>query len=349
MTDNSTPSSREEILRLLKRERASRVPCFSGLTSVTEPGLASLGLCFSEIHTDAAKMAAAAATTFELFGFESVNVPTDMCVEAAALGAQVDFREDVSHPMFPLIAAPLASTPQEFYFEAKDIAQHARVAVVVHAIHLLKARVGQHVAIGAWVPGPLTLAMQVIDLNNLLVEVAREPRAVSRVLDALGEALAQVALAYRAAGADFITVHEMGGSPGVIGPTAFQQIVLPPLQRLMSALGEMPRVLSVCGNTNRAMGLLAEAGADAISVDQMNDLAHSRQVLGANALLFGNIDPVGTLANGDEAAVRRAVAKALQAGVDAIWPGCDLWPMIPAANMRALVEETKRPSNSSQK
>ncbi|MCH8877734.1 MAG: hypothetical protein IIA89_13065 [Chloroflexi bacterium] len=61
-----------------------------------------------------------------------------------------------------------------------------------------------------------------------------------------------------------------------------------------------PRILSVCGDTNRAMPLLADSGAEALSLDQVNDLAHSREVLGPEVLLVGNIDPIGVLTNGDE-------------------------------------------------
>ena len=52
------------------------------------------------------------------------------------------------------------------------------------------------------------------------------------------------------------------------------------------------------------MPLLAEAGADAFSVGQTNDLARSRQTLEAQLLLFGNIDPFKTLAKDDETSVR---------------------------------------------
>jgi [methyl-Co(III) methanol-specific corrinoid protein]:coenzyme M methyltransferase len=98
---------------------------------------------------------------------------------------------------------------------------------------------------------------------------------------------------------------------------------------------QKPRVLSVCGNTNKSMHLLAQTGADAISVDQLNDLAASRQVLG-NTLLFGNIDPVEALWQGDELQVAEAVRVAKEAGVDAVWPGCDLVPQSPLENLRTL-------------
>jgi uroporphyrinogen-III decarboxylase len=85
------------------------------------------------------------------------------------------------------------------------------------------------------------------------------------------------------------------------------------------------------------MHLLAQTGADAIAVDQMNDLSASRQVL-HNTLLFGNIDPVATLWQGDEAQIVDAVRRAKEAGVHAVWPGCDIVPQSPMKNIRAMLQ-----------
>jgi MtaA/CmuA family methyltransferase len=335
-------SSRDEVLALLGGQRNQRTPCFSGLISITAPGLESAGLRLSEIHTDSTKMAAAAATTYHLFGFESVVLPLDLCVEAGVLGAEVDFRADAPRLELPKVVSPLAESCADLSLKVPpDLTQRERVSTVIEAINILKKDIGQEVAIGAWIPGPLTLAMQLVNVGNLMREVATGVEDVSRILDPLTDVLVTLGLAYHLAGADFITVHEMGGSPGFIGPPAFKKLVLPQLQRLLAAL-PAPRVLSICGDTNRAMPLLAEAGADALSVDQTNDLAQSRAMLGSEVVLLGNIDPVGKLANGDEAGVRRAVVQAIEAGADAVWPGCDLWPQVPAANIQAMVDETRR-------
>lgn len=88
---NST-NSRDDVLALLRGERPHRVPCFSGLISVTADGLRELGFAFSEVHHDPMKLAAAAASTPRLTGFESAVLPLDLCVEAEVLGAEVDFR-----------------------------------------------------------------------------------------------------------------------------------------------------------------------------------------------------------------------------------------------------------------
>lgn len=339
MGQDVTNNSRDEVLGLLSGRRGERRPCFSGLISITEPGLQSLGLHFGEIHTDPVKMAAAAATSYRLFGLESAVVPTDICVEAGALGAEVDFRIDSPRPEFPTVVKPLATSLGDLHIPSPvSVVRHERVATVIEAIGLLKADVGQEVAVGAWVPGPATLAMYLVDRGGVLSDLMSAPGEAAGSLDGLADVLAEVALAYRAAGADFITIHEMGGSPGMLGPALFGRVVQPPLKRLIAAL-PAPRVLSACGRTNRGMKLLFECGAEALNVDQANNLAQSRAALGQEAILFGNIDPVGTLAEGDEAAVREAVRGAIDEGADAVWPGCDLWPRVPAANVRAMVDE----------
>jgi MtaA/CmuA family methyltransferase len=331
------PNSRAEVLALLHGRRLDRRPRFSGLISVTQAGLQQAGLTLSGVHTDPAQLAAAAASSYRLTGFESAVVPCDLCVEAEALGAVLDYRADDSEPQLPRVLGTVAESAAAFRVPAEGpIMRRGRLPVVGEALAQLRSEVGDDVVIGAFVPGPLTLAMQVIDTGPLLMELSETPDVVARLLDTLTPVLIEVAQFYRASGADFITVHEMGGSPGYLGPGPFEHLVLPRLQQLLAAL-PAPRVLSVCGRTNRAIQLVAAAGADALSVDQTNDLEASRAALGPDVRLFGNIDPIGVLADGDEATVTAAVRAAITAGADAIWPGCDLYPLMPAANLRALV------------
>jgi uroporphyrinogen-III decarboxylase len=88
------------------------------------------------------------------------------------------------------------------------------------------------------------------------------------------------------------------------------------------------------------MGLLALTGADAISVDQTNDLILSRAML-QNVLLFGNLDPVNTLWQGDETSITEAVRGTKEAGVDAVWPGCDLAIQTPVQNIKSLIHSAE--------
>lgn len=325
-------NQREEILTLFNGQRPALIPCFSGLIHVTAAGLDNIGLILHETHTDADKMARAAASMYRLTGLGSAVVPFDLCVEAEALGAEVDFRVGSANLEFPRVSKPLfASSAQVDTGNIKD----GRVPLVCEAIRLLKDDIGREVVIGAFIPGPFTLLSILIKPDMLMIDLKRSPASVHVALDKMVTLVTRSALAYHRAGVDMLTVHEMGGSPGVLGPKRFETFVLPPLQKVFASLPH-PSILSVCGNTNNAMPLLAKAGADAINVDQLNDLVASRAAL-PNSLLFGNIDPVGVLANGTQFEVRQAVSAAIASGVDSVWPGCDLYPPTPIENLRAMI------------
>jgi MtaA/CmuA family methyltransferase len=339
-----TVSVRANVLDLLRRTRSGTIPCFSGLATIIAPALAERDLVFHEIHHDAHKMTIAAASAFELYGWQSATLPTHLVVEAEALGAEIDFRADMPEPMWPLVAQPLFAAPDAVKIPRGDFSPRGKIPLVCDALRALKTRVGEKIAVGAFIPGPFTLAAQVIEHNTLLTAVRHSPDAVAHALDAFTDVLIPVANAYHDAGADFLTIHEMGGSPGVVGPRAFEALILPRLQSITQNIPP-PSILSVCGNTNSAMPLLAQAGANALSVDQTNDLARSREILGPDVLLFGNLDPVHTLALGTPEMIRDAVRRAVDAGVDAIMPGCDLYFQTSAENLRALVQaaaEAKR-------
>ena len=327
---------REAIRSLFQGNRNSSPPAFSGLIHVIAEGLQSEGLLFHEVHKDARKMARASASTFKLSSLPSAVAPLDMYVEAEALGATIDFREKREF-VFPQVAKPLFASTKYLnsgYFESADFINKGRISLVCEAIRLLKEDIGQDAVIGGMIPGPYTLLLFLIEPGGLFAEMKREPRMVADALFHLSTFLSQVGIAYRNAGADFITIHDMGGSPGFIGPAKFEQFVYP-AQKLLIAELPAPRVLSVCGNTNSSMELLAQTSADAISVDQLNDLASSRKIL-TDTLLFGNIDPVTTLWQGDKAHITEAVRAVKEAGVDAMWPGCDLVPQTSIENLKAF-------------
>jgi len=327
---------REEILHLLSGKKIEGKPAFSGLIHVTSVGLESEGLIFHEVHKDAKKMAKAAASTYKLTGFPSAVVPLDLYVEAEALGAQIDYRENEQYE-FPSVKKALFQSSKEISAEHIEITKLGRIRLVCDAIQMLKKDVGDEAVTGALIPGPFTLMALLVEPTKLFIEMKREPEIVHSALKQLSSLLSKVGYAYRNAGADFLTVHDMGGSPAFIGPVRFEQFVLPALKELIADLPK-PRVLSICGNTNSSMSLIAQAGADAVSVDQTNDLAASRKVLGERTLLFGNIDPVTTLSLGSETDIRQAIAKIKQAGADAVWPGCDLALQSPLENIQAMLK-----------
>jgi len=331
-------SQRADILDLLSGKKIDRQPPFSGLIHVTAVGLQSEGLVFHETHKDAGKMAKAAASTFKLTGLPSATLPLDIYVEAEALGAEINFRENAEFE-FPQVRKARFGSVIDLTTEitkSTGVFNKGRINLVCNAIKLLKEDVGNDVVIGGLIPGPYTLLLLVVNAGKMFVEMKKEPQAVTDALYHLSSFLSEVGNAYREAGADFITIHDMGGSPAFIGPARYEHFVLPAEKSLIKILPK-PRVLSVCGNVTSSLHLLARTGADAISIDQTVELAAARLAL-KDTLLFGNLDPVETLYRGESAQVAEAVISVKEAGVDAIWPGCDLVPQTPIQNIKTLLK-----------
>ncbi|MCC7189031.1 MAG: hypothetical protein IT312_09845 [Anaerolineales bacterium] len=329
-------NSRADILSLLNGNKLASPPAFSGLIHVTDEGLASEGLSLHEVHHDAGKMARAAASMFKSTGMPSATLPLDLCLPAELLGAELNYEGDG----FPQVKKAVVESAREFgelenwRLETERL-ETGRLGIVCDAIRLVRKDVGGEVVISGMIPGPYTLLLYLCNPKNLFIEMKKEPQAVLDSLFHLSSFLARIGNAYREAGADFITIHDMGGSPGFIGPSKYEQFVLPSEKDLIGRLPS-PRVLSVCGNVSKSLGLLNQTGAEAISLDQTVNLVEARGAL-TDAMLFGNLDPVAVLSKGGEAEVGEAVQRSKEAGVDAVWPGCDLVPSTPIQNIKAML------------
>ncbi|RJQ44112.1 MAG: MtaA/CmuA family methyltransferase [Nitrospiraceae bacterium] len=333
---------RERVLKLFAGEKIDRPPCFSGMGNVTTEGLKKFGYKFAAVHSDAKMMADAAASTYKLFGFECGVVPFDLCVEAEALGCAVNVYSHVEDILYPTIKTKLVNSEDEMDIAIPSgLTERGRVPLMREAIGLMKKDIGGEVVAGAHVLGPFTLAGQVMELNTLLKLSFKKPDKVGKLLDKLADALIIIAKEYEKAGADYITVREMGATSDVLSPRVFKTLILPYLQKIFSKL-ELNTVLHICGKTNDIAVFMLDSGAKAISVDQKNDVAETRKKIGDSALLFGNYDPYNVLVSGTTDQVRETIKQCMNNGVSAVWPGCDIWPTVPPANFNAMMDEVKQ-------
>lgn len=335
-------NSKERVLKFFRKERVDFIPVFSGMGNVTVHGLDKYGWKFADIHTDANKMAKMAASTFQLFGFECAVVPFDMGVEAEALGAEVNFYPHRADVVYPTISKKLAEKVEELDIRVpSDLTKAGRIPLVMEAIHYLKEEVGDQVAIGAWVLGPYTLAGQLVDISDLAKMAFKETEMVHEVLDALAKILIEISRIYRQAGADYITIREMGAGPDILSPRMFKTLIKPHLEQILNAI-DSPKILHICGDTDSVVDQMTLCGADAISVDQKNHVAESRKKAGSDMLILGNFDPFEVIVQGKPEDVDNAVKEVIANGVDAVWPGCDIWPTVPKENMEALMVATRK-------
>ena len=330
---------KERIEKLFKKEPIDTMPVFSGQGMVTIQAIKKMGIRFPQVHTSAEYLADSARITAEMFGFDAVIIPYDMCTIPEALGRGVslyDKSEDILYPTVPYKWEKLedVTIPDDFL-------KMGRMPMVDEAFRILKAKQDGKYAIGAWVLGPFTMAGQVIELDLLLKGVKKDRERVLAFLDKMTDVVIKAAQHYQAIGADYVSIRDMGTGTDLLSPRMWRDLIQPNLVKIFAAL-KPPRVNHICGSTNLIIEMMNECGADALSVDHKNDMAESRKKVGNDVLIFGDFEAYSTLVQLETSQVEGVIKKCIDKGADAVWPGCDIWPDAKKESLDAYVATIRK-------
>src|SRR4030067_55584 len=169
-------------MKLFSGEKVDRPPCFSGMGNVTTEGLKKFGYKFAALHSNAKMMADAAASSYKLFGYECGVAPFDLCVEAEALGCQINVYAHSDNLLYPTIKEKVIHNESEMEIAIPDnFINKGRIPLVCEAIGLMKRDIGNEVAIGSYVLGPFTLAGQIMELNDIVKLAFKKPYIIRKV------------------------------------------------------------------------------------------------------------------------------------------------------------------------
>ncbi len=96
----------------------------------------------------------------------------------------------------------------------------------------MRREVGHRVAVVGCVLGPMTLATQLLGIETALYLAADDHEGFERVLDFATDIVIRFGTAQVEAGAHLPIVFEPSGSPAVVPPQFFRELVAPRLTRL---------------------------------------------------------------------------------------------------------------------
>lgn len=170
-----------------------------------------------------------------------------------------------------------------------------------------------------YVASPLWSCYALWGFEDLMVRIAESPdlvrHAAERFLDrAVGVVRAQAAL-----GAAGVWIEEC--MTDMIHPEAFRSLNLPLLRRLCAEIRGcgMKAIYYYCGDPWDKLGLLLDAGADALSLEEGKkgfeiDIADVAEAARGRCAILGNLDAIGVLQAGTEEALRREIGRQAAAG-----------------------------------
>jgi len=334
------PSSYERFMAVLegKPGEADRVPCVNTTSVATIGFMEAYDASWPGAHHDPEKMARLGSAAHRLCGLDNVSVPFCMTVEAEVLGSDIDFHG--GSVRWPSIKEFQIADPSDLVIPG-DVAEAGRVPVVVEAIRLLKEEFGGSVPVNAYMAPPFTsISSYLVDSITFLKWLRRSPETVHEFCRATLDTYAEIANLYGEAGADVITLHEMGASNDIISPAHFDEFVKPYLAELIGRV-ETPMVLNICGSTTAILESMLDCRAAAIAVDERTPIRDARKIVDGKEpgyLLIGNIPAFDVIHAGPAERIAEAVDRALGDGVDMVAPGCDFWIETPTDHIRAFVD-----------
>jgi len=344
-------TSRERVLRFLRREKVDRIPCFAGMGNVLIEEIEKLGWHFGDLHRDPHKMAVAAATMYPATGLECAVVPYDAYLEAESIGSEVEFyeeRREMQKILYPIILHEWMDNLMKAdldILKKKKASESGRIPMVADAVQEAKRLIGEDVVIGVCTGGPYGIAGTVDTVTDLSKAMLKNRWRVKEFLKILADYVIEETRYFREAGADFVCTCEETCATEILHPEVYKEVIVPGLQQVMAGI-DPPLIIHTSGDMDLDLPYFIRTGADFLAVEQKCHIYRARQIFnGTGIRLMGNIDIFLLLAKSDPENVDGQVKTVITEGIDAIWPAANIWPEAPVENVKAMVEACKKYSD----
>ena len=337
MKDLLTP--RERFGLLVIDEPQDRVPVFP---LVTAHAARIAGISVRDYYTDGMAMARSQLVAQETYGIDFISFFSEVGMVAEALGSQFDYPEDD----LPLLTRPKWTDLTQSDDRLADPLHDGRLRVYLDAVTYAYAARGDTVPILAYVPAPFTTAQQLVDQESFLLGLLTEPEQVKGLLAYATRSILRFCRAIVGAGGLPILVDPLA-SGSVISAEHYREFAMPSEAEVIRYLHryDLDVVLHICGDTRATIGMMAETGADLLSIDRI-EMADAVAGAGQTCRIIGNYDTSAILFS-DPATIERAVEEMVTAGRKCprgfvAATGCEVPVDTPSENVHAFVRATKQ-------
>lgn len=337
--DTMTPLQRMEAYN--NGGTVDRLPNVPILTNTTAR---VIGVKVSDFRNNGRLTAKGQIEAYRLFGYDVIRVMNDLFFQAEAMGAKVHYPDDETAYM----EAPAIHAASEIdSLRPADPHRDGQLPEMLEAVKVVLDEVGGEVPVTAGVVCPFTNASNVIGAETLSRMVIKDPASVHK----LCKVSLETCIAYASA------VMDLGATPSltdamssgtIISRRQFREFSLPYLTTLIDLIHSRGRkvTLHICGKTDMIWELMADAGADCISIDNEADLTLAKEKVGDRVRLMGNVRPSETMLQGTPADVRRAVIGCVKKAWDnpkgyIIASGCSLPTETPFENIHAMLDTAR--------
>ncbi len=225
------------------------------------------------------------------YGYDSVCAFMDVCVESEAVGSELEFREN----LYPIVKSYIISNSSIINdLDLPDPFEDGRMPELLKAIGLLKEEIGDNALIVGCVLGPMTVAIQLMGIENVLFLSVDEPKKFTRLLDFATEVCKSFGKAQIESGVHVSLVFDPAASPIVIPPEMFRTHLIQRLKKIFEELkkaGSIVNWLFITGIAQRIFQYYPDIGVELAHFDYEVDPKDVRTTL-PRTCLSGNLKPI---------------------------------------------------------
>ncbi len=339
----------ERLTYYAKGQDIDRLPC---VPIVGNTAARVIGAKVSDFAGNGKLIAKAHIKAYKLFKYDIIRIFTDLYTQAEAMGAKVHYPYDETAY---LEAPAISDISQIDKLSPADPYKDGNLPHHIEAMKIAVESVGKEVTVTGAVTCPFTNASFLIGAENLVRLTLKDPEKVHKLCEISLETNLRYAKAIIDAGCTPSLTDAMSSST-VISPNQFKEFSYPYLKRLIEYIHSRGKTvtLHICGKTNKIWDLMAEAGADCISIDNDADLLEAKHKVGHKVRLMGNVRPSEIMLEGTEDDVKRATIECIKKAYDnpkgfIVASGCSLPTETPFRNIHAMldtVREVGYPANT---
>jgi MtaA/CmuA family methyltransferase len=333
-------TGRERILNVLEGRASDSLP-FMPMTMMFAAHHAKIK--YMDYATNYRCLVAGQIQAAEMFDFDYVNTMSDPAGEAADCGAAVRYYPDQPAALDDSNSL-LADKATLLTLKVPDPSTGKRMSNRLEALRLYKEKVGGEKLIEGWIEGPCAQAADLRGINVLMLDFYDDPDFIRDLFQFVLELELRFAKAQVDAGADMIGIGDAAAS--LVGPQIYNEFVMPIEKKMVDgihAMGAKVR-LHICGNTRPILNSIGTLGFDIVDLDSMAPISEGRKLMGQDAVLLGNIDPVRQLCDVSVSEVLASVAECHQAAGRAfiVSAGCEVPRDTPVENVRAMASYARQ-------
>jgi len=318
-----------------------RLPC---IPCIGNGAARVIGCKISEFRGNAQLMAKSQIATYRLFGHDILKIFTDLYTMAEAMGAKVNYPLDETAHLDKPAISNIAEIDQ---LKAPNPYKDGQLPQFLEAMKIALDEVGKEVGVLAALTAPLTNASFLIGAEELVKLMLKNPEVVHKLCEVSLQANLNYAEAILNSGC-VITLNDPIASSTIISPKQFKEFAFPYLKRLIDYIHSRGKgvTLHICGKSSKIWEYMVEAGADCLSIDNVENLESLKQQVGSKVRIMGNVDPSNIMYQGTPEEVKSAVLSCLEKAYDSpkgyiVASGCGLPTETPFANIHAMMDTVR--------